>query len=360
MTRTARPSTPRGGAPRRGTLRRRGPVVVAAGLVGVLGLGGVALAAGWSAPARSRLVGAQAGPAAEPAAVPVAAAPALVQLPAGTALTAASASGGSVASSPGRAAPAGAAAPSASSASSGQAPVAARTGGSAAAVVVSAGMTETRLAGRPAPAWAIRPAAATTVVALRTGRVTAYPTPSQKHGITIRLVNPTPQGFPLTMAALGTDRSRQFLRVLLPVRPNQTYAWIKASDVRQYTNPYRMEISQRQHTMLLWKDRTVVGSFPVATGTGGTPTPNGNFFVNAVLPQAFAGGDYGPVILSTSGFSEVYNTFGGGEAAIGIHGTANRASVGTSASHGCVRMHNEAIALLARTVTVGTLVSIHA
>jgi len=197
------------------------------------------------------------------------------------------------------------------------------------------------------------------VAVSRVARLAVYTQPRRRSPVLIRLAHPTPQGFPLVLAALGADPSGRFLRVLLPVRPNQTYGWVKAGDVTTTADPWRIEISQRRHTLLLWRGRVVVGSFPVATGTGGTPTPNGYFFLNAVLPQRVPGGDYGPVILSTSGFSEVYATFAGGEAAIGIHGTAQRNSVGTSASHGCIRMHNEDVALLARTVAVGTLVSVH-
>lgn len=43
---------------------------------------------------------------------------------------------------------------------------------------------------------------------------------------------------------------------------------------------------------------------------------------------------------------------------IGFHGTPNRASVGSAASHGCVRMYDEHIQELFELVAVGTPVKV--
>ncbi|MEG0386476.1 MAG: L,D-transpeptidase, partial [Solibacillus sp.] len=42
-----------------------------------------------------------------------------------------------------------------------------------------------------------------------------------------------------------------------------------------------------------------------------------------------------------------------------IHGTNNPSSIGHAVSHGCIRMHNEDVEELARTVPIGTQVIIH-
>lgn len=335
--------------------------VVAAALLLCLGLGTVTLGAGWATPgAASGPSIASQGPAAqapEQAAqradlLPLAAAADVAELPVSPAADYSAAPAAPAGEEPAPASYQPAGAPSGPSG-----PVArpAVDRSNAAAAVASTGGVA--LGARPTPSWARAPVASTTVAA-KNGRIPIYTRPTVKRGVTIRLVNPTPQGFPLVMASVGADRSGKFLKVLLPVRPNQTYGWVRAADVLQTPNPYRIEISQSERRLLLWQGPTVIGSFPVAIGTGGTPTPNGNFFVNAHLPQAYSGA-YGPHIISTSGFSEALSSFGGGEAAIGIHGTSNRASVGTSASHGCIRMFNEAITVLARTVPVGTLITIH-
>jgi lipoprotein-anchoring transpeptidase ErfK/SrfK len=43
---------------------------------------------------------------------------------------------------------------------------------------------------------------------------------------------------------------------------------------------------------------------------------------------------------------------------VGLHGTNDPSSIGHNASHGCIRMTNDAIRFLARTVPLGTPVEI--
>lgn len=183
--------------------------------------------------------------------------------------------------------------------------------------------------------------------------------PSAEH-LLIRLNNPTLQGLQFTLAGFGETDG--FYLALLDVRPNNTYGWVRAGDVEVSRSPYRIEIVQSRHRLLLWRGDAVVGEFPVAVGKPGTPTPDGSFFVNAVLRQADPAGDYGPWIVSSSGFSEVYETFGaeGGDAAIGLHGSDEPSLIGTSVSHGCIRMYNADITEIAAIVPVGTLFQIHA
>jgi isopentenyl phosphate kinase len=97
---------------------------------------------------------------------------------------------------------------------------------------------------------------------------------------------------------------------------------------------------------------------PVAVGTGSTPTPTGNYFIDGAVKVPYDDGPYGAYQLSVSAFSNVYYSFGGGIGQIAIHGTNNPALIGTPASNGCVRMTNEDITLLAHTVPVGTPVQI--
>jgi len=214
------------------------------------------------------------------------------------------------------------------------------------------------LYGRPAPTWAQRPPQ-TLVLTARRSSLPVYVyrpgAPPDGRQQLIRLRNPTPQGLPLILA--GFEERDGFVLALLPVRPNNTYGWVRESDVTLETTPMRIEVSTRRHELLLWKGRTVVGEFPVAVGARRTPTPLGSFFVNTIVPAPNPA--YGTVVISTSGYSEVYDTFGDGDAAVGIHGTDADSSVGHDASHGCVRMHTADAQLLARQLALGTLVVIH-
>jgi lipoprotein-anchoring transpeptidase ErfK/SrfK len=69
-------------------------------------------------------------------------------------------------------------------------------------------------------------------------------------------------------------------------------------------------------------------------------------------------GAYGPYAFGLSAHSNVLYSFGGGPGQIGLHGTNNPASLGTNASHGCIRISNAGITKLARLLPLGTPVTI--
>ncbi|HEV7148765.1 MAG TPA: L,D-transpeptidase, partial [Pedococcus sp.] len=93
-----------------------------------------------------------------------------------------------------------------------------------------------------------------------------------------------------------------------------------------------------------------------ATGTGGTPTPVGSFFLTELLAPTNPG--YGPYAYGLSAFSDVLTSFGGGPGQIGLHGTSEAGSIGHSSSHGCIRLSNADITTLAKILPLGTPVNI--
>jgi lipoprotein-anchoring transpeptidase ErfK/SrfK len=173
----------------------------------------------------------------------------------------------------------------------------------------------------------------------------------------IKLSNPLLKDVPLVVTEYGARAPGGWIRVSLPVRPNNTVGWVRVQNVKAAYNPWRVDIYRSKHKLVVWNGDQVFGEFPVAVGTRRTPTPKGTFYILKITPSF---GDFGPVVMATSGFSEVFKTFGpqGGDAATAIHGTNKDWSVGTDASHGCIRMHNPDAALLGRTLPVGTLVRI--
>jgi lipoprotein-anchoring transpeptidase ErfK/SrfK len=170
------------------------------------------------------------------------------------------------------------------------------------------------------------------------------------------LANPTIEGQVLNMAVL--ERRGFWLRVQLPVRPNQTTGWVRLTDVSQYEAPYRIVVRLCAHRLTVFRGGKAVWEQPVAVGAPRTPTPTGSFYVDFVTPMRY-GGAYGPYLMSVAGFSNVLHQFGkGGIGQIGIHGTNRPSSIGTSASHGCVRLHNAVLLTLVRMVPAGTPVTI--
>ncbi|MHB9094655.1 MAG: L,D-transpeptidase family protein [Eubacteriales bacterium] len=86
--------------------------------------------------------------------------------------------------------------------------------------------------------------------------------------------------------------------------------------------------------------------YPVAVGKPSTPTPIGDWVI--IEKQVDWGGPFGVRWMRL-------NVPWGG---YGIHGTDNPSSIGTAASHGCVRMYNEDVTRLFSTVPMGTPVKI--
>lgn len=85
-------------------------------------------------------------------------------------------------------------------------------------------------------------------------------------------------------------------------------------------------ISIHQKTLTLYEGTRIRKQYPVATGASDTPTPIGTFFIN----HRFAGelGGFGTRFL---GLNVPWGQFG-------IHGTNKPGSIGSNASHGCIRM----------------------
>jgi lipoprotein-anchoring transpeptidase ErfK/SrfK len=160
------------------------------------------------------------------------------------------------------------------------------------------------------------------------------------------------------VSLLIVGRQDGFWRVALPVRPNGTTGWVRESDVVVERIGQRIVVELSTNTLRLYENGQVVIETKVATGTGGTPTPAGLFFVKEAVPQKNPAGSYGPIALGLSGFSEALKNFAGGSAVIALHGTNAPGSIGRAASHGCIRLPNDLIIALSRRVALGTPVEI--
>ncbi|HWC12636.1 MAG TPA: L,D-transpeptidase, partial [Acidimicrobiales bacterium] len=168
--------------------------------------------------------------------------------------------------------------------------------------------------------------------------------------------NPTWEG--LAVVGLVMQRQGDWIEMQISRRPNQATAWVKASEVKLRTTPYRIQVASSQHRLTAYNGNQVVLQASVAVGTGGTPTPTGSFFVDGIVTGLDPSGPYGPAQLSVAGFSNVHQRFAGGIGQIAIHGTNAPGSVGRSASNGCVRMTNDDIMRLVEMVPTGTPVEI--
>jgi lipoprotein-anchoring transpeptidase ErfK/SrfK len=139
-----------------------------------------------------------------------------------------------------------------------------------------------------------------------------------------------------------------WVQVRLAQRPNGSTAWLPASDVTLGRTPYRIVVNNTTAQLALYDRGRLVFAAPAGVGTADDPTPTGEFFVafDEQPPQPNPG--YGPFIIVTSAHSQAISDWeNSGDAIIGIHGPLGEDSeIGTAGariSHGCVRLHNEAL-----------------
>jgi lipoprotein-anchoring transpeptidase ErfK/SrfK len=173
--------------------------------------------------------------------------------------------------------------------------------------------------------------------------------------VTETLANPQPSGAPLTFLVASSQGA--WLQVDLAQRPNGSTGWVKADSVTLHSLVYSLQASTEQNTLTLLKNGTPVKTYTAATGTGGTPTPHGSFYITELLQPTNDG--YGPYAFGLSAFSDVLSSFGGGPGQIGLHGTNDAASIGHAASHGCIRLANPDITELAGLLPLGTPITIN-
>jgi lipoprotein-anchoring transpeptidase ErfK/SrfK len=171
------------------------------------------------------------------------------------------------------------------------------------------------------------------------------------------LSNPTSDG--TTLSFLVRSLRPGWLRVFLPTRPNGSSGWVRRSQVRLYTDDYRLRIDLRLRRLTVWERAFVIERHPVAVGKAVTPTPAGTYFVVSRIQPLDPGSVYGSFAFGLSAHSNVYRSFGfGGDGRIGLHGTNDAAAIGHEVSHGCIRTTNRTILRLARFIPLGTPVEI--
>lgn len=168
--------------------------------------------------------------------------------------------------------------------------------------------------------------------------------------------NPTYFRNPLVFHVI--EKQGDWLKVLIPVRPNHTVGWVKASEVTLSTTEFRIQLDLSTFRLTVFKGAEVFLETDVVIGRDNTPTPVGRFYLLEKIKQKDPNGIYGTWILATNGYSETLDTFNGGLPVIALHGTNQPELIGTQASNGCVRMLNDIADQLAEAVPAGTPIDI--
>jgi lipoprotein-anchoring transpeptidase ErfK/SrfK len=156
-------------------------------------------------------------------------------------------------------------------------------------------------------------------------------------------------------------QGKTWLRVALPDRPNGSTGWIREDFVRLATSRWRVTINRESHLVTVYSNGRKQRSFTSVLGAPATPTPRGLYAIYEKLAQPNPKGFLGPWALHLTAFSEVLLNYGGGPGRVAIHGrdgTSLADPLGSSRSHGCIRVDDANIIWMARVVPLGTPVLI--
>ena len=164
----------------------------------------------------------------------------------------------------------------------------------------------------------------------------------------------SPTWVPVVQTSPGWDR------VLLPSRPNRATGWIytggtERSRLEIRRSAYLIRIQVGAHKLSVDDGGGSLGTWTVAVGAPGTPTPAGRTFLLALLAPPRP--TYSPLILPLGLHSNALSTFGGGPGTVGLHGWPDPSVFGHAVSNGCVRVPAAALHVLSG-VPLGTLVLI--
>jgi hypothetical protein len=167
------------------------------------------------------------------------------------------------------------------------------------------------------------------------GEVPTYDRPRGKEIGTVG----TWYGYPMTMPIV--EKKGQWLRIMMPERPNGLTAWVHRDSVTRSTTPWRMVLKLSETRVRVYKDGYEVWSAPVGIGRDHTRTPTGQYFVAVIEKPGPAG--YGPIVLNLNAHSEDIQSWQGmGDAITAFHGPFGAEALiragGGKVSNGCIRM----------------------
>jgi len=142
---------------------------------------------------------------------------------------------------------------------------------------------------------------------------------------------------------------------------------VSTADVRR-ANRTVVTVSRSGRTARVFRSGKLVKSYRVAVGQPKYPTPVGRFAVQTMaknptwnVPQSDWAGDLaGQSIPGGDPRNPLKARFIRFNGAVGFHGTVSVGSLGTAASHGCVRMSVADVIDLYERVEIGTTVLVGA
>jgi lipoprotein-anchoring transpeptidase ErfK/SrfK len=157
----------------------------------------------------------------------------------------------------------------------------------------------------------------------------------------------------LRAAVVGTDRT-------VTVHVHETKPEVTTTDVAQRYPSY-LTLDRGSFTLRLWEDLELTKTYTVAVGQEGLETPEGLYEIQAKeenptwhVPESDWAGDLAGQTIPPGPSNPIKARWMAIYEGAGIHGTEETASLGSAASHGCVRMAIPDVEELYDQVEVGT------
>jgi lipoprotein-anchoring transpeptidase ErfK/SrfK len=208
------------------------------------------------------------------------------------------------------------------------------------------------------------PTAAEAWIARLVAPTPIWRTAAPRHAVTTLSPTGPWAGGTVGLMVVGSARDaagRRWLRVALPQRPNGRTGWVSADRVVLSRTRWRVVVDVSDRTVSLLRAGRLVARVRAVVGAPGTPTPIGRFAIYEKARQPHPRGFLGPWALHLTAHSDVLDTYDGGPGRVAIHGrdgASLRDPLGSARSHGCVRVDDAFVSLLARRLPAGTPVTI--
>ncbi|MEO0933795.1 MAG: L,D-transpeptidase, partial [Cyanobacteria bacterium J06641_2] len=126
--------------------------------------------------------------------------------------------------------------------------------------------------------------------------------------------------------------------------------------------PKKVVVDLSDRRVYMYRQNTVIASYPIGVGKKGWETPTGTFEVmhmqkfpawqHPITGKVFEAGPNSPLGERWIGF------WSDGHNEIGFHGTPDSELVGSPVSHGCLRMRNPDVRLLYEQISLGVPVQV--
>jgi lipoprotein-anchoring transpeptidase ErfK/SrfK len=172
-------------------------------------------------------------------------------------------------------------------------------------------------------------------------------------------------------------RSRELRRKIVqrlenPTEPRLIHAPMKTTDAKVTT---RTDLARKYPTIIivdrsgfklrLYKKLRLAKTYPIAVGQSGLETPAGLYAIQDrtinpswTVPNSAWAGDLAGKVIPPGPENPIVARWLGIANGVGIHGTNDIGSIGSAASHGCIRMKPSDVIALFPSVPVGTPVYI--